>query len=318
MKTDVIYNEDCIEGMKKLPDNSIDLIATDPPYNIGKAEWDKIDNYIEWCGKWISQCQRVLKDNGSFYFWHNDFEVMAELQSLIKNKTDFVFKSMITWEKYQTNKQYYGRNVLMGVNNKGKRNYFSMSEYCLFYTFQNEKCLNIAPIKEYLKKEKEKSGLTNKEFNLLFSKYFNKQGCKDRSVIEHYWQNSQWVFPTKEIYENILQSTGYFNKPYDYLEKEYQELRYTFNFIKKDITRTWLYKPAEKIGHITPKPLSIIENIIKHSSNENDIVLDCFGGSGTTAVACQNLNRRYILIEKEKEYCELTKSRLKNYQPALF
>ena len=41
-----IYNEDCLEGMKRIPDKSIDLIVTDPPYNIGKAKWDKIDNYL--------------------------------------------------------------------------------------------------------------------------------------------------------------------------------------------------------------------------------------------------------------------------------
>ena len=43
---------DCLEVMKTLPDNSVDAVVTDPPYNIGKAEWDKIPDYIEWCGKW--------------------------------------------------------------------------------------------------------------------------------------------------------------------------------------------------------------------------------------------------------------------------
>ena len=39
--------------MKRIPDGSVDLV-TDPPYNIGKAKWDKIPNYIEWCGKWFT------------------------------------------------------------------------------------------------------------------------------------------------------------------------------------------------------------------------------------------------------------------------
>ena len=57
-----------------------------------------------------------------------------------------------------------------------------------------------------------------------------------------------------------------------------------------------------------------IENIIKHSSNEGDIVLDCFGGSGTTAKACQNLNRKYILFENKKDYVKMTRNRLKQIQ----
>ena len=73
MKTNTIYNEDCIEGMKRLPDRSINLIIADPPYNIKKAEWDKIPDYINWTGRWMLECQRVLKDNGSFYWFHNDF-----------------------------------------------------------------------------------------------------------------------------------------------------------------------------------------------------------------------------------------------------
>ena len=51
--TDVLlYKGDCLEEMKKIPDGSVDLVLTDPSYNIGKAKWDKIPNYIEWCGKW--------------------------------------------------------------------------------------------------------------------------------------------------------------------------------------------------------------------------------------------------------------------------
>ena len=84
MELDVIYNQDCLEGMKLIPDDSIDLIVTDPPYNIGKAKWDKIPNYIEWCGKWFIECQRVLKDNGSFYWWHNDMVQIAQLMEWLR------------------------------------------------------------------------------------------------------------------------------------------------------------------------------------------------------------------------------------------
>lgn len=64
--------------------------------------------------------------------------------------------------------------------------------------------------------------------------------------------------------------------------------------------------------HTTQKPVNLFEYLIKVSSNEGDIVLDPFAGSGTTGVACQNLNRDYILIEKDEKYVEIIKNRLQN------
>jgi site-specific DNA-methyltransferase (adenine-specific) len=66
--------------------------------------------------------------------------------------------------------------------------------------------------------------------------------------------------------------------------------------------------------HPTEKPLKLFEYLITVSSNEKDIIIDAFAGSGTTAIACKNLNRNYILIEKEPEYIKIIKERLKNNQ----
>jgi DNA modification methylase len=62
--------------------------------------------------------------------------------------------------------------------------------------------------------------------------------------------------------------------------------------------------------HPTIKPLNIIKTLIRNSSKENDVVLDCFLGSGTTAVACKDTNRRYIGIEKNERWFEVAKDRL--------
>ena len=69
-------------------------------------------------------------------------------------------------------------------------------------------------------------------------------------------------------------------------------------------------KDKEKYKHPTIKPLQIIKNLIKNSSNEGDIVLDCFSGSGTTCVASKELNRRYIGIEINPEYHQISIDRL--------
>jgi site-specific DNA-methyltransferase (adenine-specific) len=69
-----IYNSDCIIGMKKIPDNSADIIICDPPYNIGKdfgnnSDKQEFQNYLNWCDQWIEQCIRILKPNGTLYIY---------------------------------------------------------------------------------------------------------------------------------------------------------------------------------------------------------------------------------------------------------
>ena len=69
-------------------------------------------------------------------------------------------------------------------------------------------------------------------------------------------------------------------------------------------------KDKKLYNHPTIKPITIIEKLIRNSSNENDLILDCFMGSGTTGVACKNLNRNFIGIELSKEYFEIAKERI--------
>lgn len=69
----------------------------------------------------------------------------------------------------------------------------------------------------------------------------------------------------------------------------------------------------EHNSHPTQKPEKLLERIINIFSNENDLVLDCFAGSGTTGIVCKKLNRNFILIEKELEYLEIIKSRFSNF-----
>ena len=59
-----LYRGDCLEEIKKIPDKSVDLVLTDPPYNIGKADWDKITGYVDWCAAWLKECARVSQRNG--------------------------------------------------------------------------------------------------------------------------------------------------------------------------------------------------------------------------------------------------------------
>ena len=75
LELDKIYNEDCVKFLSKLDDNSIDLIVTSPPYNIGidYDSWNDLmpwKDYLEWCKEWLSQCYRVLKPDGRICINH--------------------------------------------------------------------------------------------------------------------------------------------------------------------------------------------------------------------------------------------------------
>ena len=76
----------------------------------------------------------------------------------------------------------------------------------------------------------------------------------------------------------------------------------------KDVWETSLTKPSEKRcgKHPTQKPIELLEKIILSSTDENDLILDPFNGSGTTGIVASRLNRKYIGIEQEKEYLDLT------------
>jgi site-specific DNA-methyltransferase (adenine-specific) len=99
------------------------------------------------------------------------------------------------------------------------------------------------------------------------------------------------------------------------------ELAYTsFNKAVRKYTYLWKgmlqqdMKNKDIRIHPTQKPLKLFEMILRDYSNQNDLILDCFSGSGTTAVACHNLKRRFICIEKDKDYFDASVERLKNAQ----
>lgn len=90
---------------------------------------------------------------------------------------------------------------------------------------------------------------------------------------------------------------------------------YTLNFQTQNEMHNFFEYPLcgglERFEHPTQKPLELIKKLLIIHSNENDIVLDPFLGSGTTAVACQSLKRNFIGIEISPEYCEIARQRLR-------
>ncbi|MCD6477195.1 MAG: site-specific DNA-methyltransferase [Candidatus Aenigmarchaeota archaeon] len=115
---------DCLELMKKMKSESIDLIITDPPFNIGKKyggvykDNKKHDEYIEWCKQWLAECIRLLKKDGSLYLF-NYPENNAYLFPFLKERMNF--KRWMTWH-YPTNTGH------------SKTNYTRTQHSILFFT----------------------------------------------------------------------------------------------------------------------------------------------------------------------------------------
>lgn len=312
-----IYLGDCLDLIKQIDSQSVNLIIADPPYNIKKDTWDRIPDYINWLGTRILEIERVLKDNGSFYLFHNDMPQLSKIMVWIENHTRFVFKQFIVWNKRFDKAKNKG--FLDGfIETNQLRNYQKMAEYCLFYTFQDDTGLSMLhnsrdcfqSIKDYLRQERAKTGLTLDQINTLV-------GTASMAG-RHYFSDSQFCFPIKEHYLK-LQSTGFFQKSYESLRQEYESLRYTFNN-QKSHHSVWNYEVSERNDHTTPKPIPLIENIILHSSNPQDIILDPFLGSGSTALAAIQTNRNYIGIEIDPDYVSLAQKRVctLNSSPRLF
>lgn len=137
MEINKIYNGDCLGIMKSFPNESVDLIVTDPPFNIGKkynlyVDRMKKTEYIEWCKKWLNECVRILDQRGSLYLF-NYPENNAYLMPFLDEK--LIFKRWMTW--------HYPTNTGMSPTN------FTRSQHSiLFYTKSKNATFNKKAIAE--------------------------------------------------------------------------------------------------------------------------------------------------------------------------
>jgi site-specific DNA-methyltransferase (adenine-specific) len=243
-----IYLADALKGLTLIPNNSIDLIITDPPYNIGKEFGKgkiKIDKteFKNWCEKWIKECAKILKPTGSIYICidHLNSGMIQEL--LEKN---FIVRNRITWSREK------GRG--------SKTNWKNNMEDIWFATKSDNYTFNLEQIK--IKKQ-------------VIAPYVDKQG-----------------------------------KAKDWFEENGKKFRYTHpSNIWTDMTVPFWSMP-ENTQHPTQKPEKLIERLTIASSNEKDLIIDPFLGSGTTAVVAKKLNRKYLGFEIEKKFYILSHTRL--------
>ena len=279
-----LINGDCLLKLDSIDDKSIQLICIDPPYNIGKDTWDTINNYNDFMIEVIKKLETKLKDNGSFFMFHNDMETISELMVEIKKNTKLIFKQMIVWNKRFDGSPKKGFMDGFVVKNE-MHNFNKMTEYILFYTFDNS-----YKLKEARKNLKVNQLTISKEIKSktggLTGWYSNLETGKN--------------MPTRDTIKPIEK----------HLKLKYEDIVPKFNNMKTDHS-VWNYDMAKRCKiHVTPKPVELLKNIIYHTTDENDNVLDCFAGSGSMAYACLDTKRKCILIEKEEKYCNYIKEQL--------
>ena len=240
MELNKIIHGDCLEVLKTFPDESIDLVFADPPYNLQlkndlfrpdnskvnavSDDWDKFSSfkhYDDFTNCWLSECRRVLKPNGSIWVigsYHNIFRIGKALQ----DKGFWILNDVI-WRK--TNPM---------PNFKGTR--FTNAHETLIWASKNK----------------------NSKFT------FNYLGMKSLNGDKQ--MRSDWEVPVCAGKERL--------------------------------------RLDGKKVHSTQKPENLLSRVIISSTNINDVVLDPFLGSGTTAVISKKYSRRWIGIEKDKNYID--------------
>lgn len=206
-----LIHGDCISAMEQMPDGSVDLILTDPPYNIkvkrtknGKArteEWDCIKDYPEFMMRWISQAHRVLKPQGVMYFFHNDMNQLPEIMERIREETDFALISFLIWDKGECRAQAW--KCRDAESHTALRSWFNTCEYILHYVksgasktewdktgldriYSNPQLFR--PLKEWYRSELKRLGKTEAE---LIDFYKQVTG-KGSGMFRHYFKDSQF------------------------------------------------------------------------------------------------------------------------------
>lgn len=290
---------DAIEELKKLPNNSVDLVIADPPYwKVINEKWDYQwrtgADYIYWTKQWIKEVARVVKKTGSFYLF-GYFRTLSYLLPEIERE-NFSLRQQIIINK--------GIKVVSGRATKNYKMFPNVTESILFFNYNHQ-----PEIKKFLLEKQKEKGLTAKQINETMEVKSNGGGLWSLYTGE----NILAQVPTKEQWEKLEKILG-FRKPYS-------EVNFIFN-AQMGFTDVWedidFYK--EKRYHPTQKPLKLIERIIKASSNEGMTVLDPFIGAGSTALICINHKRNYIGIDIDEEYIKVSKERIKELKntPTLF
>ena len=313
MKKFELWHGDCLELMKNIPDGSVDLVLTDPPYgtmknapidswvNRGeKAEWDTAIDPV----KIFEQISRILRQNGKAILFSQEPYTSRIITSAIPS---LPFSYRAIWYKNVSGNSFMAKSAMVS----------RFEDVCIFsklghdYSGEN-------PLREYFK---------------LVLDFIGAKSCKEINTklghrrAEHCFYvtgkengSTQFSLCTEKTYQELIYVFGIDKMqgfvPYSELRKVQDE--YTAKYASvfnlwqggKSKSNVLEYKKDNDGYHPTQKPVALLEDLIQTYSNEGDTVLDFTAGSGSTGVACVNTNRRFIGIELDEGYFNIAKKRI--------
>ena len=246
-----LYNGDCLEVMKDIPDESIDMILCDLPYGTTKLKWDVV---IPFEPLW-EQYERVIKDNGAIVlFGKEPFSSLLRISNLNRYKYDWIWKKDTKSNFMQVNYQPLNNIELISVFSKG-----------------------------YVRKIKDKPMMV---YNPQFT------------------EGKKYAIPKTTKTTDIFKQ-NHKNGVYKHYDRDTSK-RYPYNILEFNVNK------GKSKFHPTQKPVALLEYLIKTYTNEGETVLDNCMGSGSTGVACKNLNRNFLGMELDDTYFERAKVRIEN------
>ena len=319
-----LWQGDCLELMKNIPDGSVDLVLTDPPYGTMKGaaldgwknqttEWDTAIDPL----KIFEQISRVLRQNGKAILFSQEPYTSRLITSAIPS-LPFAYRAM--WYKN------VHANALLAKSAMVSR----YEDICIFTKPHDAECTN--ELRDYFKKVLDFIGAKScKEINArlghrkaehCFYVTEGKRAVKDAigGKADHTTRigTSQFALCTEQTYNEIVSAFGIDKMegflPYAELARLNEKYTATFNLWQggKSKSNVLEYKKDNDGYHPTQKPVALLEDLIQTYSNEGNTVLDFTMGSGSTGVACVNTNRNFIGIELDEGYFQIAKQRIEN------
>lgn len=306
---------DCLELLKDIPDGSVDLILTDPPYGIvsniastdgfnhgmkGKTAWDTvIDSKCMWY-----EINRVLRVNGCCILFSQD-PYTTEL--VVNGHNNVPFSYRMTWVKD------HFANAL--IAKKAPVSY--TEDVCVFFKKHPKHDFEgVHPLRPYFADVLEFIGKTKSELMQTVGQRIDHCTrvnstqfglCTEATysdIIELYGINKMQGF---RQYKDLEEANKVFKN--EHLDGLYPRV-FNLHDGKKYKSNILEYKKDYNGYHPTQKPVALLEDLIKTYSNEGDTVLDFTMGSGSTGVAAINTNRNFIGIELDPEYFKIAEERI--------
>lgn len=294
---------DCLERMKEIPSGSVDMVLTDPPYGTVKgAGLDGWETKTNWDVKiniqaMLAECNRILRPNGALVLFAQD-PYTSELITNAHGNLPFSYR--YTWLK-----NHFANALIV---NKAPVNY---TEDILVF-FKKYDTLNQHPLRDYAKKILDKIGLNIKEINEILG--------HRRSEHFFYIESTQFGLSTEATYNELCDKFDITGEPWflpfaDLLDIDRRfsrrfPRRFNLQNGSKYKSNVLEYKKDYSGHHPTQKPTALLEDLILTYTNQCDLVVDFTMGSGSTGVACKNLNRKFIGIELDDHYFEIGKNRI--------